>query len=185
MARKAVLDGAKILQSDRAYDWLGPGAYFWESDPFRAKEWAIWKTKRGDYKEPAVIGAIIDLRHCLDLVTREDIEVLRAAHDSFKLIQQQSGLPMPTNRNPDPESKDADRILRFLDCAVFRHLHSMVETASEADPTVSPYDTVRGMFVEGGEAYPGSGLQKRSHVQIAVRNTDCIKGIFYPLDDSA
>ncbi len=64
VAEDAVLNGAGILQSDRDYDWLGPGAYFWESDPLRAMEWAKWKSKRGEYNRPAVIGAVIDLGNC-------------------------------------------------------------------------------------------------------------------------
>jgi hypothetical protein len=40
VAREAVLDGADVIQSEKDYDWLSPGAYFWESDPLRALEWA-------------------------------------------------------------------------------------------------------------------------------------------------
>jgi hypothetical protein len=67
VATKAIAGETSILQSKRDFDWLGPGAYFWESDPQRAMEWAHWKASRGDYSRPAVIGAVIDLRHCLDL----------------------------------------------------------------------------------------------------------------------
>ncbi|MFM2273156.1 MAG: hypothetical protein RL702_2221 [Pseudomonadota bacterium] len=179
VARKAVLDGAEILQSEKDYDWLGPGAYFWESDPTRAWEWARWKADKGDYSEPAVIGAVIDLRNCLDLVSREDIELFRAAHNSFKRLQKLSGLPMPKNVNPKG-SRDKDRLLRFLDCAVFRHLHRIIDEIVADDASFEPYDTVRGMFVEGGKAFPGSGVYRKSHIQIAVRNGACIKGIFYP-----
>jgi len=181
VAQKAVLEGVAILQSDRDYDWLGPGAYFWESDPTRALEWAEWKAENGHYKEPAVIGAVIDLRHCLDLVSRDDVELLRAAHKSFLKVQQKAGLPIPKNRNPRG-AKDNDRSLRFLDCAVFRHLHRIIDGLAESEPGFSPFDTVRGMFVEGGKAYSGSGIHRKSHVQIAVRNPACIKGIFYPLN---
>lgn len=27
--------------SENDYDWLGRGIYFWENDPYRAREWAI------------------------------------------------------------------------------------------------------------------------------------------------
>jgi hypothetical protein len=183
IAEKAVLEGAAILQSDRDYDWLGPGAYFWESDPRRALEWAKWKAEQDQYDEPTVIGAVIDLRHCLDLVARDDIELLRAAHSSFKRVRKKAGLTMPKNQNPKG-AKDKDRVLRFLDCAVFRHLHRIVDIVAEDEPGMQPFDTVRGMFVEGGRVYPGSGLHSKSHVQIAVRNPDCIKGIFYPLNSN-
>lgn len=172
-AKRAVVQGARLLSSGRDYDWLGPGAYFWQSDPVRAREWAVWKAHRGDYAEPAVIGAVIDLGNCLDLTTRAGVEFVQAAHASFIALQQKAELPIPENRNPNGETNE-DRVLRFLDCAVIRHLHSMIE----AEPGSSPFDTVRGMFTEGGRAYPGSGFHTKSHVQIAVRNLSCVKGVF-------
>lgn len=175
-----MLEGTALLQSNRDYDWLGPGAYFWEADPQRALEWAKWKAKIGDYAEPAIIGAVIDLGNCLDLIARQNVELLRAAHKSFVSLRARADLPVPKNKSPKG-SKDSDRVLRYLDCAVFRHLHAIIEILAEEDPSISPFDTVRGMFVEGGKAFPGSGLHRKSHVQIAVRNTSCIKGVFYPL----
>ena len=177
VAHRAVLEGAQLLHSDRDYDWLGPGAYFWEADPKRAFEWAKWKHAKGEYKNPTVVGAVIDLGHCLDLVSREDIEVLRAAHSSFKKVQSKAGLPIPKNKNPKG-TRDKDRILRYLDCAVLKHLHSIIAQRGASDPDLAPKDTVRGMFVEGGRAYAGSGIYRKSHVQIAVRNPTCIKGVF-------
>lgn len=182
-AQKAVLEGVSILHSDRDYDWLGPGAYFWESDPTRALEWARWKKQIGAYKEPAVIGAVIDLRNCLDLVSRDDIELLRAAHKSFLQVQAKAGLPIPKNGNPKG-AKDKDRVLRFLDCAVLRHLHEILDQLATSDPSIEKFDTVRGMFVEGGKAYAGSGIYRKSHVQLAVRNPACIKGIFFALNSN-
>jgi hypothetical protein len=92
------MDGDEILYSDKEYDWLGPGAYFWESDPKRALEWARWKVEIGDYRDPSVVGAVIDLRNCLDLISREDIELFRAAHKSFLRLQARANLPVPGNR---------------------------------------------------------------------------------------
>lgn len=183
IAQKAVTDGAELLHSDRDYDWLGPGAYFWESDPKRALEWAEWKTQIGEYNEPSVIGAVIDLRNCLDLVSRDDTELFRAAHKSFIQLQAKSGLPIPRNRNPKG-SKDKDRVLRYLDCAVFRHLHEIIDNLASEDVSIERFDTVRGMFVEGGKAFSGSGIYRKSHVQIAVRSPECIKGLFYPLNSN-
>ncbi len=176
---KAVSGETGILQSDRDFDWLGPGAYFWESDPKRAQEWANWKASRGDYANPMVIGAVIDLRNCLDLVSREDLELLRLAHSSFLRMQKLSGLPIPKNRSV-PGQPNADRILRYLDCAVLRHLHMILDLQPAEAREIEPFDTVRGMFTEGGRLYAGSGFRQRSHVQIAVRNPSCIKGVFLP-----
>lgn len=75
---------------------------------------------------------------------------------------------------------NADRVLRFLDCAVIRHLHEMIEAEPEETRTVEPFDTVRGMFTEGRSVYPGGGFKRGSHVQLAVRAPTCIKGIFLP-----
>ena len=42
------------------------------------------------------------------------------------------------------------------------------------------FDTVCGYFQEGNDAYLGSGIREKSHIQVCVRNTDCIKGYFLP-----
>jgi hypothetical protein len=178
VAQKAVLEGAEILPSDKDYDWLGPGAYFWESDPTRALEWAEWKAGRKQIKDPVVIGAVIDLRNCLDLVSREDIKLLEMAHASFISIRAKTDLPIPENSNPTGSEED-DRILRYLDNAVLRHLHEMIDSSAKTDSSIAPFDTVRGMFVEGKEVYPGSRINRKNHIQIAVRNPDCIKGVFF------
>lgn len=182
IARQAVLEGVSILQSDKDYDWLGPGAYFWEADPVRALEWARWKVSRGEYANASVVGAVIDLRNCFDLVSREDLEIFRSAHASFSKLRALSGLSMPENKNPKG-TKNKDRVLRYLDCAVFRHLHELIEQQKSKRPALQPFDTVRGMFVEGGPVFPGSGIYRKSHVQIAVRNMDCVKGLFFPLEE--
>ena len=170
-----------LIRSEKDYDWLGPGAYFWESDPVRAEEFAKWKASRGEVSRPVVIGAVIDLRNCLDLVARENVELLKNAHKSFLKIQKTADLPIPKNKSVRGQPS-ADRILRFLDCAVFRHLHSILERQEEGPERIEPFDTVRGMFVEGRKVYPGSGFRQQSHVQIAVLNNRCIRGVFFPRD---
>jgi len=171
VAERALRGEIDLLQSDRDYDWLGPGAYFWESDPLRALEWASAK----GFKAPAVIGAVIDLRNCLDLVAREDLEVLRAAHSRYLVWQSEAGLPIPQNQ-PAPSRADPDNVLRFLDCAVIRFLHGMLGEQGR-----TPFDTVRGLFTEGDALYPGSGFKNQSHTQVAVRSPACILGIFKPI----
>lgn len=179
VAESVVNGDIGLLHSNRDFDWLGPGAYFWEGDPTRALGWAHWKAERGDFKWPAVVGAVIDLRNCLDLTTRHDLAVLRNAYDAFVKIQRKAGLPIPENRSV-PGDPNEDRVLRFLDCAVIRHLHQAITAAPAGERAVEPYDTVRGMFRKGGPLYPGSGFHAKTHVQIAVCNNQCIKGIFHP-----
>jgi hypothetical protein len=166
-----------LTKSEQSYDWLGPGIYFWESDPMRAMEWAAARVKLGKYDEPFVVGAIIDLRNCLNLLERENLELLSMAHASFVDIQTAASVDLP--KNEDISSGTAgDKLLRYLDCAVIKNLHSMIAD-DEADG-VEPFDTVRGMFVEGGQPYDGSGFNLLTHTQIAVINDDCIRGIFLP-----
>jgi hypothetical protein len=38
----------ELQKSENAYDWLGPGIYFWESNPQRALEFAAEKRSRKD-----------------------------------------------------------------------------------------------------------------------------------------
>ena len=53
----------ELLASTNDYDWLGNGIYFWRNNEERTWEWAndLAKRKSSLVKEPAVIGAIIDL----------------------------------------------------------------------------------------------------------------------------
>jgi hypothetical protein len=172
-----VIRGLEPLQpSDKPYDWLGPGIYFWEADYQRAREWAVDRCKETG-GEPAVVGAAIDLGNCLDLLSRMDQELLRGAYASLKALYDTAELPMPENE-PSRRGKDEYRRVRRLDCAVIKNLH---ETADDpSDDSLAPFDTVRGMFTEGDLIYPGGSFHDQSHVQIAVRNAACIKGYFLP-----
>jgi len=65
----------ELKPSHNKYEWLGFGIYFWENDVSRALEWAQHIKENPhiyhqQIKEPAVIGAIIDLGYCLDLIAR-------------------------------------------------------------------------------------------------------------------
>ena len=164
---EGLLSGAKSLKpSDNDYDWLGPGAYFWESNPHRALEFAREKLRRGDgVRNPFVVGAVIDLGLCLDLTTRDSIENLRDAHRSLLETIGPNGGQLPVN---GPENWR-----RRLDCAVIRCLHQIVRESGS-----DPIDTVRGIFTEGNPIYAGSAFLEKTHVQIAVVNLDCIKAVF-------
>lgn len=171
-ARKVVNREERLRASDKKYDWLGPGVYFWESDPSRALEWAVLAKTRGRIETPAVVGAVIDLGNCLDLLNRENIELVRDAHKLFVEEQQRSGLTIPSNKSLAGEPEN---ILRFLDRAVIQFLHDIFDAGGEA-----AFDSVRGLFPEGEELYEGAGFRDRNHIQIAVCNPELILGLFYP-----
>ncbi len=64
---------------------------------------------------------------------------------------------------------------RKLDCAVIQTIHAFNEDQSQLE-----YDSVRGVFVEGDKLYPNSGFNERNHIQLCIRNPNCIKGYFHP-----
>lgn len=170
---EAVLAGQSALNaSEQKYDWLGPGIYFWEADPMRAREWAEEKARRANLAAPFVVGAVIDLGNCLDLMSRESLNLLSLAYQSLRETHDADPNlgPMPQNRAA--HDRDGDRLLRFLDCAVIRRLHASI------DGTPEQFDSVRGLFTEGGELFPGSGFKQKTHIQIAVRRPSTIKGYF-------
>lgn len=155
-------------------DWLGGGIYFWEADPDRALQWATSQTGKRKITNPAVVGAVIDLRNCLDLTNVQDLDLVRTVFEIYSAELDLSGLPLPENIN-SKNDVNADLLLRYLDCAVINHLHHMTATSDGGK-----FDTVRGMFNEGGPLFEGAGLQMKTHSQIAVRKTECIKGYFIP-----
>lgn len=162
--------------SKNNYDWLGDGIYFWLNDPKRAYEWACQTQKRkpSEIKEPYVIGAVIDLGMCLNFCERQSVALLQKAHESLKSAFD----VMELNINEAYKNKAPDEggfnLIRPLDCAIINHLHSLVEKSGIY------YDTVYGYFQEGKDAFEGAGIKEKSHIQICVRNTDCIKGYFLP-----
>jgi hypothetical protein len=176
IADKIVSGAEPILPSNKLYDWLGSGAYFWESSPHRAMEWAEDMAKRPSsnprrVQTPAVVGAIIDLGNCCNLFDSAALDELRKAWEALDLIGMPDGSPMPVNKGDTP-----DRLGRYLDRAVIEFMHQLREVNG-----LPAYDTVRAAFPERGPLYPDAGFTARSHIQIAVRNLRCIKGYFKPI----
>lgn len=65
-------------------------------------------------------------------------------------------------------------LLRYLDCAVIEELHTERESQG-----LKAFDTVRGLFHEGEQIYNTSGFFEKTHIQICVRNPNCIKGFLH------
>jgi hypothetical protein len=159
-----LLAGDPFRPSNNDYDWLGPGVYFWEANPLRGLAFAA-ESRRQRVSEPFVVGAVIDLGLCLDLTTTAGTELVAAAHRSLINYTGAATLQLPAN--------SVDGLRRNLDCAVLRRLHSLL------DETDSPsVDTVRAVFIEGEPIYKTAGFHTKTHVQIAVCNPECIRGVF-------
>jgi hypothetical protein len=178
VAEAVVSGNADLNASGSDFDWLGKGVYFWEADPKRAKEWAEWRVSRGDYVDPTVIGAVIDLGNCLDLTTRKDLELVKSSYEIYCDEQWRAKLEIAVNLDSKGDPNE-DRLLRYLDCAVINYLHYMIGQW-KTGPVLDPFDSVRGMFTEGGDLYEGAGFKEKTHSQISVINPDCIKGYFIP-----
>jgi hypothetical protein len=176
IAEQVFAGKADLKASTNAHDWLGSGIYFWESSPQRALEWAEDAIKqpassKGRIKRPAVVGAIIDLRNCCTLFDSSALGELSTAYDLLKWSHDEAKTAMPRNKGVS-----ADAVLRYLDCAVIEYMHALRDAED-----LPPYDTVRAAFSEGDVLYPDARLTARNHIQLAVRNPQCIKGYFRPI----
>jgi hypothetical protein len=166
-----VLNGqAQLNPSKNSWDWLADGIYFWEQNPHRAIEYAIEVAQGEQFnkikiKTPFVLGAIIELGNCLNLVESHSLSILDAAYKGLKKLYEEAGKELPVN----------DGNNRKLDCAVIRYVHESAKLAGEP-----PYDTIRSSFDEGNKIYPGASFTSRHHIQVCVINPGLIKGYFLP-----
>lgn len=150
--------------------------YFWEDNPIRARKWAEDQSKRKttSVKQPFVIGAAIDLGNCFDLLRQDCLDFLAAQYENMK--QESALYDESIPKNQAWTAVDIDFKKRELDCAVIRYA---IEAAKEIG---IEYDSVRAAFWEGEELYPSAGFKQYNHIQIAIINTQCIKGLFIPRD---
>ena len=177
---QALLGGSPFRPSTRDYDWLGAGVYFWENDVVRAYRWA--SEHRRNFTNPSVVGAAIELGNCLELTTQSGIEAVRLAYRQFVGMVGMIGDPIPENVD-SAKGASGDKIVRRLDCAVmnclFETQQTMQDLDSESQPYPAlPYDTVRALFPEGTELYPGAGFRDKTHIQICIREPEQILGVF-------
>lgn len=178
----------EIKISKEKYDWLGNGMYFWENNYERALQWAKEKQKRGGINKPAVIGAVLQLNYCCDFLDSEYVNTLRHYYKLMEIFYKNAERPLPINKDlPSDEYKD--KILRELDCSVIEFMHSEIQRQAKDEietkgyTNIKIFDSVRGVFTEGGPAFEGAGLFEKSHIQICIRNFNCIKGFFLARKD--
>ncbi|MFP5226230.1 MAG: hypothetical protein ACLGXA_01275 [Acidobacteriota bacterium] len=165
---EALLSGEDFKPSENDYDWLGSGIYFWETNPRRGLDWAMELQKRkAKVTDPFVVGAVVDLGFCLDLISSNGTEAVKLAWQSLHANMERSARPLPSNAG------GVDLLLRRLDCAVINHLHKVREVRQ-----LQPFDSVRGVFIEGPAIYDGAGFREKTHIQICVRSPERIKGVF-------
>jgi hypothetical protein len=173
--RDNVVTGKSSLGfSKNQYDWLGHGMYFWEGNVARALLFAQeWKAKPRTGKDaivtPSVLGAVIDLGNCLDLLDSQHQELVKLSYGSLQASYDKIGKTLPQNLKG---AATDDLLLRNLDCAVIENLHRQ--------NTGDQFDTARGVFIEGQRLYPNCGFYDKTHIQLCVRNPNSIKAYFVP-----
>lgn len=172
--RKVLLGEEPLAESRNDYDWLGSGIYFWEQGPARAFEFAVAEAKRkpSKIKNPDVVGAYIFLGNCFDLLDVNFTKILAAFYDDFVADLKARGEQIPTNERL---RGDGTKLLHRLDRAVIEYTLAVLELKNG-----QKFDSVRGAFVEGDRIYPEAEIFQKTHIQIAVRNPDCIFGYFKP-----
>ena len=161
-ARRIVSGETSFRRSTNDDDWLGHGIYFWEHAPQQAWAWAKQRYARNT--QVAVLGAMIRLQSCFDLLEPANIETL------VKIKQQ-----MERDRKAldAPELRQNANARKFYDCSVFQHAYTVLEEQGE------PVDTARAVYVPTGNAgrlWNRSWISRNAHIQLCVRNPRCILG---------
>lgn len=174
LAEAVVLGKQALRPSKNPYDWLGSGIYFWENSPRRALRWAEGLAKAKKIETPGVLGAVVHLGKCLDLLDAASLELVSKIFPVYCKAMQAQGLEVPKN---EPRSaEDDDLVKRYLDCAVINFLHEVLKSELHH----AGYDTVRGAFQEGTPVFQGSRIPVRTHIQLVVRNPERFQGFFLP-----
>jgi hypothetical protein len=166
---------AHLDHSKNRYDWLGPGAYFFEDDYYRAFMFATASFENPDKRytarpiaTPAVVGAVLRVQHWLDMTSQEGLREFAKGYAGMCEYFEQIEKTIPTNAPANDE--DEVILLRQLDNAVFTYMHD-----------VQPgFQAVRGAFHQGEEIAPRSGFHKQTHIQLALRDNSCVVGWFLP-----
>jgi hypothetical protein len=164
VAQDIVRGEAEFEPSRNGYDWLGHGVYFWEYAPQQAFLWARQlKRSKGWTEEIAVIGSMIRLGNCLDLLDPGFAKDLKRFHEGYLDTMDQIG------EKPPPNIRQ-----KRLNCAVFNFAYQTAE--EEGDPI----DSCRAVFVPTADRlWDASGINPQAHVQICVREPDCILGTWW------
>ncbi|MCE9566395.1 MAG: hypothetical protein K8U57_30595 [Planctomycetes bacterium] len=165
-AADRLVAGDPFEESDEDDEWFGKGIYFWE----HAFQQAWWWARRDDNPHPAVIGAVLRLGRCFDLLDTGNVTLLRGFHDKMVADMQDVNAQIPVNV----------RSHRVLDCAVFNYLYDDFEAAE------MPLDTARAVFVPTSTAkrvYTGSWISEETHIQICVRNPQSILAVWHVRED--
>lgn len=166
-AADRLVSGEDFEPSDNADEWFGKGIYFWEH-AFKQAWW--WARSHKKHPDPAVIGAVIRLGNCFDLLDPGNAIILRGFHDKMIEDMEAAELEIPINV----------RTRRRLDCAMFNYMYDDCEQARK------PLDSARAVYVPTSPARrvcTGSWISEETHIQICVRNPKSILAVWHVRED--
>ncbi|MEM0984283.1 MAG: hypothetical protein AAGI17_10070 [Planctomycetota bacterium] len=160
-----------IVQGERPFspsrnddDWLGNGVYFWEYAPKQALRWAERRYKK-QKQATAVLGAMIRLGSCFDLLDPDNAKTLQREHKKMLKDLQASGIT--------PKKNALSK--KYLDCATFEYFY---RTQSAEGNQIQ---TSRAVYVptqSKDRLWPSSWLYQDTHIQLCVRDVSCILGVW-------
>lgn len=156
--------GEPFGKSENDDDWLGHGIYFWEYAPQQAWWWADRKFKA----KAAVVGALVRLGRCVDLLDPNTAQLLVAAHQDLEHALKRAGQKLKSNANTH----------KYRDCAVFNYLFAKLAREEIV------VESARAVFVPllSGKGLPRlwtrSGIFKGAHIQLSVREPNNILAVW-------
>ncbi len=137
--------GKAFKPSESDDDWFGKGICFWEYAPKQAWWWA---RKFKKYADPAVVGAIIRLGNCFDLLDPVNVQTLKEFRDSMIEQLNVAGIEVPTNFRQHKKQ----------DCAVFNFIYQQAKTAQKPSTRPGPSTYRREITSAPGK---GVGFMKK------------------------
>ncbi|WP_437298198.1 hypothetical protein [Sorangium sp. So ce426] len=162
---ESLVAGIPFGQSEDDDDWLGHGIYFWEYAPQQAWWWA---ERRYGKQDAAVVGALVRLGRCIDLLDPSNAELLAQAHRDLELALKSAGQQLKNNANTH----------KYRDCAVFNYLFAKL---SQSNLEV---ESARAVFVplKAGKGLPRLwdriGVFRGAHIQLSVREPNNILAVW-------
>lgn len=157
--------GTPFGKSENDDDWLGHGIYFWEYAPQQAWWWA---ERRYGADEAAVVGSLVRLGRCVDLLDPSNADLLVVAHGELDDALARAGRSLKSNANTH----------KYRDCAVFNYLFAKLAIAN------IEVESVRAVFVplQLGKGLPRlwdrSGVFRGAHIQLSVREPTNILAVW-------
>src|SRR5690606_573814 len=117
----------------------------------------------------AILGSMIRLGFCFDLLDPYNVDELKSFHNRYVEAAVAAGQKVEDNANHR----------KFLDCKVFQYAFAAIEAEEKQG-----VDSARAVYVptHGTRVWKRSWISKYAHIQICVRNPDCILGtwLHYP-----